>query len=98
MSTPAINTPLGSTQRLVVEFTAEEGALIRMLGVVERRGFIVRRTVMAELPCGRRATLALTVEPRDSGRSVEMLALQLGRIHGVGRVHHETSFIRDKAA
>jgi acetolactate synthase regulatory subunit len=93
-----------TTQRLVVEFTAEEGALVRMLGVVERRGFIVRRTVMAELPCGRRATLALTVEPRDAGRSVETLALQLGRIHGVGRVHHETwvrpdpNFIRDKAA
>ena len=87
-----------STQRLVVEFIAEEGALVRMIGVVERRGFIVRRTVMAELPCGRRATLALTVEPRDAGRSVETLALQLGRIHGVGRVHHETSFIQDKAA
>ena len=93
-----MSTTLLNTQRLVVEFTAEEGALIRMLGVVERRGFIVRRTVMAELPCGRRATLALTVEPRDSGRSVETLALQLGRIHGVGRVHHESTFIRDKAA
>ena len=87
-----------SNQRLVVEYMAGEGALVRMLGVVERRGFIVRRSVMAELPCGRRATLALTVEPRDAGRSVETLALQLGRLHGVGRVHIETSFIRDKAA
>jgi acetolactate synthase II small subunit len=87
-----------STQRLVVEFIAEEGALVRMLGVVERRGFIVRRTVMAELPCGRRATLALTVEPRDAGRSVETLARQLGRLHGVGQIHHESNFIRDRAA
>ena len=93
-----MSTPSMSTQRLVVEFTAGEGALVRMLGVVERRGFILRRTVMAELPCGRRATLALTVEPRDAGRSVETLALQLGRLHGVGRVHQETSFIRDQAA
>jgi acetolactate synthase II small subunit len=93
-----MSTTLLNTQRLVVEFTAEEGALVRMLGVVERRGFIVRRTVMAELPCGRRATLALTVEPRDESRSVETLALQLGRIHGVGRVHHENTFIRDQAA
>ena len=92
--TPA---PMNS-QRLVVEYLAEEGALVRMLGVVERRGFILRRTVMAELPCGRRATLALTVEPRDAGRSVETLALQLGRLHGVGKVHQETSFIRDQAA
>ncbi|MBV9882132.1 MAG: ACT domain-containing protein [Sphingomonadaceae bacterium] len=88
-----------TTERLVVEYLAEEGALVRMLGVVERRGFILRRTVMAELPCGRRATLALTVEPRGPGRSVETLARQLGRLHGVGRVHQETtSFIRDKAA
>ena len=28
-----------ATQRLVVEFTAAEGALIRMLGVVERREY-----------------------------------------------------------
>jgi acetolactate synthase II small subunit len=87
-----------NTQRLVVEYMAGEGALVRMLGVVERRGFILRRSVMAELPCGRRATLALTVEPRDAGRSVETLARQLARLHGVGRIHHESSFIRDEAA
>ncbi len=87
-----------NAHRLVVEFAAGEGALVRMIGVAERRGFIVRRAVMAELPCGRRATLALTVEPRDAGRSVETLALQLGRLHGVGRIHQEGSFIRDKAA
>ena len=86
------------SQRLVVEYLAGEGALVRMLGLVERRGFILRRSVMAELPCGRRATLALTVEPRDPGRSVETLARQLGRLHGVGRIHHESPFIRDKAA
>ena len=86
-----------NTQRLVVEYLAEEGALVRMLGVVERRGFILRRSVMAELPCGRRATLALTVEPRGPGRSVGTLARQLGRLHGVGRIHHE-SFIQDQAA
>jgi len=87
-----------NTQRLVVEYLAGEGALVRMLGLVERRGFVLRRSVMAELPCGRRATLALTVEPRDAGRSVETLARQLGRLHGVGKIHCETNFIRDRAA
>jgi len=87
-----------NTQRLVVEYLAGEGALVRMLGLVERRGFVLRRSVMAELPCGRRATLALTVEPRDPGRSVETLARQLGRLHGVGKIHCETNFIRDRAA
>ena len=87
-----------NTQRLVVEYLAGEGALVRMLGLVERRGFVLRRSVMAELPCGRRATLALTVEPRDAGRSIETLARQLGRLHGVGKIHCETNFIRDRAA
>ena len=87
-----------NAQRLVVEYLAGEGALVRMLGLVERRGFVLRRSVMAELPCGRRATLALTVEPRDPGRSVETLARQLGRLHGVGKIHCETNFIRDRAA
>ena len=87
-----------NTQRLVVEYLAGEGALVRMLGLVERRGFVLRRSVMAELPCGRRATLALTVEPRDPGRSIETLARQLGRLHGVGKIHCETNFIRDRAA
>jgi acetolactate synthase II small subunit len=87
-----------STQRLVVEYLAGEGALVRILGLVERRGFVLRRSVMAELPCGRRATLALTVEPRDPGRSIEILARQLARLHGVGRIHREGIFIRDKAA
>lgn len=86
------------TARLFVEFGTAEGAVIRMIGLVERRGFIVRRVAMAEQPCGRRATLVLLVEPRDAGRSIDTLALQLGRLHGVGRVEHETALIQDQAA
>lgn len=84
--------------RMFIEFAAAEGAMVRMLGLVERRGFIVHRAAMAEQPCGRRATLALTVEPRDESRSIDRLALQLGRLHGVGRVDHEIALIREQAA
>ncbi len=84
--------------RMFIEYAAQEGAIVRMLGLVERRGFIVRRAAMAEQPCGRRATLALTVEPRDHGRSVDVLARQLSRLHGVARVAHETAFIQEQAA
>jgi acetolactate synthase-1/3 small subunit/acetolactate synthase II small subunit len=84
--------------RMFIEYAAGEGAMMRMLGLVERRGFIVRRAAMAEQPCGRRATLALTVEARDHNRSVDMLALQLGRLHGVGRVAHEAAIIQEQAA
>lgn len=84
--------------RLFIEFATAEGAVVRMIGLVERRGFLVRRVAMAEQPCGRRATLTLMVEGRDLGRSADTLALQLGRLHGVGRVETETAIIQDQAA
>ena len=38
--------------------TPVEGAVLRMIGLVERRGFRIRRVAMAEQPCGRRGSLA----------------------------------------
>jgi acetolactate synthase regulatory subunit len=77
------------TLRLFVEFEIAEGAVVRMLGLIERRGFRVRRVAMAEQPCGRRASLALMIAPMDDGRSVDVLARQLERLHGVRQVTHE---------
>lgn len=79
------------TERIFVEFDAMEGAMLRMLGLVERRGFRIHRVAMAEQPCGRRGSLALQVAADHPGRSVGVLAAQLGRIHGVQRVTHEAA-------
>ena len=84
--------------RLTIEYYVAEGAVIRMVGLVERRGFRVTRIVMAEQPCGRRGTLVLEVAPGAGDRSADILALQLGRLHGVTRVTHDSSAFRDKAA
>ena len=80
-----------SNERIFVEFEAVEGAVLRMIGLVERRGFRIRRVAMAEQPCGRRGSLALLVAPTDPGRSVDVLARQLGRVHGVWSVSHEST-------
>ncbi len=85
-------------QRIVVEFVAEEGALVRLLGLIERRGFRVRRAVSGDLAPGAVATLALTIEPHDAGRSVDTLTLQLSRLHGVRNIIQEPPFAQDKAA
>ena len=77
------------TERIFVEFDTAEGAVMRMLGMVERRGFRIRRVAMAEQPCGRRGSLALQIAPNDGGRSIGVLTAQLGRLHGVKRVTHE---------
>ena len=60
------------------KFEAVEGAVLRMIGLVERRGFRIRKVAMSEQPCGRRGSLALLVAPADPGRSVDVLARQLG--------------------
>lgn len=72
--------------RIVVEFAPMEGAVLRMVGLVERRGFRVRGIDMNEQPCGRRASLTLDIVPHDASRSVDVLELQLRRLHGVSSV------------
>jgi acetolactate synthase-1/3 small subunit/acetolactate synthase II small subunit len=67
--------------RVVIDFTVAEGAVIRMLGLVERRGFQLRGIAMAET--GERASMTLDVDPRDSGRCFDVLDRQLRRLHGV---------------
>ncbi len=52
--------------RVVIDFAAGEGAVIRMLGLVERRGFLVRGIAMEEQAAG--ASLTLDIKPHDSSR------------------------------
>ena len=70
--------------RLEIHFTPGEGALLRMLGLVERRGFRVRGIAMTEV--ADRGSLAVDLEPLDSGRHVEVMARQLARLVDVQSV------------
>jgi acetolactate synthase regulatory subunit len=83
--------------RMIVDFAPAEGAVLRLLGLVERRGFRVRAIDMSEQPCGKRASLTLDIVAHDSGRSVDVLELQLHRLHGVFGVT-PAPFARGKAA
>lgn len=67
-----------------VDFDAGEGALLRMVGLVERRGFVVSGATMAA--SDGRGALSLDVEPRDSSRRLEVIAAQLRRLHDVRNV------------
>lgn len=66
------------TDRLTIEFDPAEGAVLRMLGLIERRGYLLRSIMMSEQPAG--ASLIVDVEPRDSGRRVQVVAEQLRRL------------------
>ncbi len=73
-------------ERIVIEYAPAEGALLRLLGLIERRGFRVCAIDMAELPGGGRAIATLDLAARDGARALETLGLQLRRLHGVIRV------------
>jgi acetolactate synthase regulatory subunit len=64
--------------RVEVTFTPGEGALPRLLGLVERRGFAIRGIAMAEDSSA--ATLAMDVEARDPLRRLDVLSRQLLRL------------------
>ncbi len=76
-------------ERLTIDFTPAEGALVRMLGLVERRGYVIRGLAVSEQ--ADRASLVIDVEPRDPGRRVRVMAQQLDRLVDVNSVSLETS-------
>jgi acetolactate synthase regulatory subunit len=71
--------------RVHVDFAMAPGAVPRMIGLVERRGFDLLALAMDRAPGGE-ARLLLDVAPRDRGRSLEVLAGQLRRLHEVSSV------------
>jgi acetolactate synthase-1/3 small subunit/acetolactate synthase II small subunit len=72
------------TGRIEIGFAPAEGAVLRMLGVVERRGFELRAIAMSEE--GGRGSLAIDVRARDAGRRLDVVAGQLRRLHEVQTV------------
>lgn len=72
------------SERIEISFAPAEGAVQRMLGLVERRGFIVNGITMAA-DAGH-ASLTLDVAPRDAGRGLDIMARQLRRLVDVQSV------------
>jgi len=71
------------TSRLRIDFDANEGAVPRLLGLVERRGF---RIDAMQMRGGAPASMRLDVSPRGADRRVDTLALQIGRLHGIREI------------
>lgn len=69
------------TARLQIDFEAAEGALLRILGLVERRGYRVRELSLTEHSA--HSSLAILFDPRDELRRPDVLARQLGNLVNV---------------
>jgi len=72
------------TERLTVTLAQAEGAIVRVLGLVERRGYVLRGLSMKEKADS--ASLVIDVEPRDGSRRTPVLAQQLARLIDVRAV------------
>ena len=72
-----------------------DGALQRLIGLVERRGFFIDAMNMA--PEGASLRIALTVRGRDAGRSMDNLGLQIDRLVGARRISNDASFRAEAA-
>lgn len=67
-----------------IELDRLEGSLLRVLGLVERRGFHIDAAELYDL--GEKRGLSLTVRPRDPSRSLDTLGLQIDRLYGITRL------------
>jgi acetolactate synthase-1/3 small subunit/acetolactate synthase II small subunit len=73
--------------RLKIEYANNEGALLRVLGTVERRGFMIKSVAMNEHAGGGLASIIIEVAPRGSERRLEVLVAFLRRLHEVQTIN-----------
>ncbi|WP_440958711.1 ACT domain-containing protein [Oceanicaulis sp. LC35] len=74
------------TDRIEIEFRPSEGAILRLIGLVERRGFEVRGVDLPQMSAQSDARMGLTVQPRDAGRKMSTLCAQIAKVYGVNAV------------
>ncbi|MBG34561.1 MAG: acetolactate synthase 3 regulatory subunit domain protein [Oceanicaulis sp.] len=74
------------TDRIEIEFRPSEGAILRLIGLVERRGFEVRGVALPQMNTQSDARMDLMVQPRDAGRKMSTLCAQIAKIYGVSAV------------
>jgi acetolactate synthase regulatory subunit len=66
------------TTQLLVGFTPAEGAIVRILGLIERRGFTLRDVAVRSRD--EAGSLTVVLEPRDEARQLHVLSRQLSRL------------------
>ena len=70
--------------QLLIRFKPAEGAIIRILGLIERRGFALRDLAVQDEDTD--GSLVVELAPRDQARQVDVLARQVGRLIDVKSV------------
>jgi len=73
------------SQLIRIEIDRLEGTLLRVLGLIERRGFHIDGLELTGIDENTRLA-AITVRPRDDKRSLDTLGLQIDRLYGIKRL------------
>ena len=64
---------------LRIELADAEGALMRLIGLVERRGFTIA-TLDKDAASHGQSTVTMTLDARDGARNMDVLARQVARL------------------
>nr|WP_245198223.1 ACT domain-containing protein [Sphingomonas kaistensis] len=59
--------------------------MLRILGLIERRGYRIRELILAERPA-HTSSLSILIEAHDAGRQPDTVARQLGNLFDVSSV------------
>lgn len=81
-------------ETISIEMTRAEGAIQRLFGLIERRGFELRSFSMPEQNpsgCNDAFTVTVGIMPRDGTRCVDILSRQISRLHGIRRIDRAIS-------
>lgn len=70
---------------LKIELSETEGALMRLIGLIERRGFAIETMDKSEARDGH-ATVAMEVAAREGARRIDVLTRQIARLFDVRAV------------
>jgi len=69
------------TTQIDIDFLPAEGAVVRLIGLMERRGYELE--AMNYAPATGTHRLSVTVRPRPGPRRIETLKAQIARVYGV---------------
>ena len=71
------------SDRITIKFAKSEGALIRLIGLVERKGWEVQALTLGQSVQDGAAEMQLSLAPRDETRTVDVLCRHIEKMHDV---------------
>ena len=74
------------SDKIRIDFAMAEGAVLRVLGLIERRGYRLCAIGMTEHEDGETASMELEIAARDAGRDLAVLDRQIRRLVGIRAV------------